>query len=238
MLGLATRKGFRPVRRSNERKDDCMIINIRGTGGSGKSTVVRRVIERYNSHYDEFIDGRKQPIGTLHVREVCTRCGATGDWGKPCPNNPAPGGVHSLNINLNFAKKLWSVGHYNTACGGGDTLKSPAQVFEWVNAKADCGYDVIFEGIISQDDVTRTIATHRCSNLLVIGLTTPLPECLAGIQSRRDERGDERELNPKNTEARAKRLQSAYARLKDAGVRVEKASREDAFHMCLKELGL
>ena len=47
-----------------------MIINVRGTGGSGKSTLVRQVMARYPHVEPEFILGRKRPIGY-----VCARAG-------------------------------------------------------------------------------------------------------------------------------------------------------------------
>lgn len=186
-----------------------MIVNIRGTGGSGKSTLVRLVMDRYPVKIPKFIEGRKQPYGYLLARDVAD------------------------------TPMLWVVGHYNTACGGGDTLKSPGDVFDSVRDKAEAGYDVLFEGIISQDDVTRTIALHRSFPLLVLALTTPVEECLKGIQARRDERGDERPLSSKNTESRNRRLMtSILPRLKDAGVEVMKLSREDALQETLKRLRL
>jgi len=189
-----------------------MIVNIRGTGGSGKSTLVRAVMDRYHRKTPKFIDGRKQPYG--YVLE----------WDSTGLRPP-----------------LWVVGHYETACGGGDTLKSPGDVFDSVRDHAEGlpGHDVLFEGIISQDDVTRTIALHRSFPLLVLALTTPIDECLKGIQARRDERGDDRPLSPKNTESRNRRLMtSILPRLKDAGVEVMKLSREEALQETLKRLRL
>lgn len=39
-----------------------MIINVRGTHGSGKTTVVRRIMESYEVCNPLFIEGRKRPI--------------------------------------------------------------------------------------------------------------------------------------------------------------------------------
>lgn len=45
-----------------------MIIQVRGTSGSGKSTVVRKVMESLGDWSPEFIDGRKRPIRYRHKR--------------------------------------------------------------------------------------------------------------------------------------------------------------------------
>lgn len=186
-----------------------MIVNIRGTGGSGKSTVVRRIMEHYPNRVPINVLGRKQPQAYR-----CFRVEHDGTAG----SDP----VYS-------AKPLYVVGHYETACGGGDTIKTPAEVFDLVRKAAETGDDVLFEGIISQDDTTRTIELARTLPLTVLFLNTPLAECLAGIQARRDLRGDERPLNPKNTESRMKRCLSHYSKLRDAGLSVEKFDRESAY---------
>jgi predicted ABC-type ATPase len=40
-----------------------LIVNVRGTHGSGKTTLVRRVMSQYKRCKPIFIDGRRQPIG-------------------------------------------------------------------------------------------------------------------------------------------------------------------------------
>lgn len=158
-------------------------------------------MEHYDSKRPLHVDGRRQPQAYELLRT------ALGDNAKP----------------------LYVIGHYETACGGGDTIKTPAEVFDLARKAAETGSDVLFEGIISQDDTTRTIELARTHDVRVIFLNTPLAECLAGIQARRDERGDDRPLNPKNTESRMKRCQSHYSKLRDAGLKVEKLSREAAY---------
>lgn len=186
-----------------------MIINVRGTGGSGKSTIIRRVMQHYVKKEPVRIEDRKQPYGY------------TLEWDSTALRKP-----------------LYVVGHYETPCGGGDTITNVSAVFESVRERATEGYDVLFEGIISQDDTTRTIELHRSFPLLVIFLNTPLAECLKGIQLRRDERGDERTLNPKNTESRMKRCQSHYSKLRDAGVECLKLDREAAYLEVRKRLNV
>lgn len=138
--------------------------------------------------------------------------------------------------------KLAVLGHYETACGGCDTISVPGamdvvygMVREW-HAK---GYHVLYEGVIVQDDTKRCIqAVKDGLPIQVIFLTTPLQDCLAGIQARRDARGDVRPLDPTNTANRIPRLAKHAQKLKAYGVPIHSLSREQALDYCLRELGL
>lgn len=188
-----------------------MFVNIRGTGGSGKSTVVRRVMELYAEKHPQFLEGRRQPI------------------------------AYRLNRAGTALSPLLVPGHYETACGGCDTIKTPDQVYSLLTEAFGLGMDGLYEGIIVQDDVTRALDFAKLvgrENFLVIGLTTPLDVCLEGIQARRDERGDTRELNPKNTTSRADRVKRSLSRLADAGITVKKLDREAAFEFAKGALSL
>lgn len=194
-----------------------MIINIRGTGGSGKSTVVRRIMELYPKKEPIFIQGRRQPL-----RYDLYPNAEEPLWS---PTGPLP---------------LVVPGHYETPTGGCDTLKSIEDVYQILYFTVQREMNAIFEGIISQDDVTRAVALSKRvgrENFLVITLTTPLAECLKGIQARRDARGDARPLSPTNTTNRAKRVKQIASRLKDAGVLVEALDREQAFLRARQALG-
>ena len=108
-----------------------MIINLRGTSGSGKSTVVRRVMEKYSQASTgainpQFSDGRKQPIGYACL--------------------PPDADV----------QPLWIPGHYETACGGCDTLKTVDQVYKEVTSAAELSYSVLFEGLMIQEAKSST----------------------------------------------------------------------------------
>lgn len=187
-----------------------MIINLRGTSGAGKSTVVRRVMGLYDRH-PYYIDGRRQPLGyACHPKE-----GASPD-----------------------VRSLWVPGHYETPCGGCDTIKTVDQVYEIVRGAAERGYDVLYEGIMVQDDVKRCVALNRERAVIVVRLTTPMSDCLAAIQARRDERGDDRELNPTNTISRDHRLRtSMLPRLREGGVNVVELDREGAYQFVVVKLG-
>jgi len=168
-----------------------MIVNPRGTFGSGKSTIVRAVMARYAEREPAMAPGRKQPYGY-----TCTR---------------ADGGP-----------SLWVVGHYETRCGGADTIPTIDDIYGQIRNAANLGYDVIYEGgALVQSDWRRAADVASKIEMLVIVLDVPIELCLAGIQKRRDERGDTRPLNPKNTIARAKDTLRNARHLQDVGVKVE-----------------
>lgn len=179
-----------------------MVINIRGTGGSGKSTLVRRLMA-HATMLPEFVIGRKRPIAYS-----------------------------------DRAVGLYVPGHYETPCGGCDTLAGPDAAYELVRAAAAQGMHVVFEGIIVQDDVRRCIELSREYPVLVIGLQVPVEACLDAIRERRAARGDARALNPTNTVHRAKRLDGIMTKLVAAGVEAKWLSREAAYVECCARLGL
>lgn len=191
-----------------KRQGSPVAIHLRGTGGSGKSTVVRRIMTLYKEEEPIRREGRKQPLYYVLSR---------------------PGG-----------RQLAVIGHYETACGGCDTIKTPDEAYQLVRDNLELGRDVVYEGIIIQDETGRLAALHRQigDNLHVIALSTPVEECLKSIQQRRDERGEEKPLNEKNTRDRAKRLQSGMAKVRFLGIRTYTLDREAAFAKCRELLGL
>lgn len=187
-----------------------MIINIRGTGGSGKTTLARRIMEMYPRREEkrDEVEGR--------ARVVAVQC--TGD------------GLHPLYV----------LGKYTTATGGCDTLPNLDVVYDLVRQAAGHPAHVLFEGIMASEEVTRAVECHKRNpgQFLVVQLTTPLEVCLASIRERREARGEEKPLNPKNTTERHKRVGRACDRLRAAGVRLERLDREAALHLVCREFSL
>jgi len=176
-----------------------MIVNIRGTGGAGKSTLVRAVMSWYPEKIPHFVEGRKQPMGyTLHKANRA---------GKP----------------------LYVPGHYETACGGCDTIKTLDQIFDTVKSHHESGEDVLFEGMLLCDDTKRTIGlSQETPEFVVIGLTTPIDQCCANIRKRREAGGNDKPLNEKNTRTRYERDKKHLEKLKSAGLDVRTLVYEDA----------
>lgn len=136
------------------------IVNLRGTSGSGKSTVIRKVMETYPQKVGVKKKGRERPIGY-----ICT-------WPK-IPEGRRP---------------LFVVGHYETDCGGCDTITNVQEVYDMVvQASQDYGYDVLYEGLLISAEYRRTHAMSIDPNLdhYTVGLDVPLEVCLASINARR-----------------------------------------------------
>jgi thymidylate kinase len=190
-----------------------MIINVRGTSGSGKSHLVRRIMELYPIKNRIFTEGRKQPVGYWLRRSELQE--------KDRP--------------------LFVVGHYETACGGGDTITAGIEeVYRMVRQAIDQGNDVMYEGLIVQNDAARCIelCQKNPNNHIVILLSTPIDECLASVQARRAERGNDKPLNPTNTEKSFKSTLAQRSRFRDAGVNWQHLGREQAFEVSKRLLGL
>lgn len=186
-----------------------MMINLRGTSGAGKSTVVRGFMSHVQAHMDvilpHFITGRRQP------------------W-----------------YYSGTAPRPWrALGHYETACGGCDTIKTVDEVYRLVQDGLEAGQAVLFEGIMVQDDVRRAVAfNQQFHDMHVIALTTDIEECLRAVRSRREARGDPRPLNEKNTRGRAASLERTLRRLRDGGVAVEFHDREAALQRVIDLVSL
>jgi energy-coupling factor transporter ATP-binding protein EcfA2 len=136
------------------------------------------------------------------------------------------------------AVPLYVPGHYNTACGGCDTIKTVDGVYDLVTEAANAGCHVVYEGIMVMDDVVRATRLAQKHALTVIALSTPIGECVAAVRGRREARGDPRPLDPKNTIARAERCERGLSRLRVNGVKVERADREAAFLRVAELLGV
>jgi len=185
-----------------------MIINVRGTSGSGKSTLIRKIMDRYQTKVAVKAKGRKQPLGYI---------------------------LH----NPDSVRWLAVPGHYETPCGGCDTIPNMAEVFHQVRAGHKANYDVLFEGAIVSTLAKQIIEMHQEGfPIEVVSLNTPLEDCLAGIQERRDARGDTRPLSPKATEGKYKSTRSTHAKFQAAGVPAIWASRADAERYLCQRLGL
>ena len=175
-----------------------MIINIRGTSGSGKSTIVRNIMERYDNKIAYKEDGRKQPIGYVL-------------------DHPHVGLVSTLAI----------VGHYETDCGGCDTISGMDRIYDLVRQSHKGGHHVIFEGLLISAEVNRTAQLHLDGlPLLVYAIDLPVEECLRRVNGRRmakairtdkEYKGDVKE---DNTRSKWKGVNASMKRLESQGVEV------------------
>lgn len=190
-----------------------MIINIRGTSGSGKSTLVRNVLACYESRTVFKEPSRRQPIGYLYHRRKTL--------GQP-------------------GRSLAVVGHYETACGGCDTIPNLERTFELVRQSHAAGHDVLFEGLLISSEVNRTVALHTDGlPLQIIALDTPLDICIESINQRRWAKNpDKPPVATKNTTSKHRAVELSMKRFKEAGLDACWLSRMLALDHVKKELGL
>lgn len=179
-----------------------VIINVRGTSGSGKSHLTRRVMELYTQRtpFRQKDEKRKQPLGY-----ICTRPG----W-----------------------RPLVVIGHYETACGGCDTISGYERTFDMIREAHRQGNNVYFEGLLLSGDrkfTTQLFETHK--TLHIIALDTPIEQCIESINARRREKkGDDAPpVKEENTRSKHKTLLKLMPEFVSLGISAEWKSREDAF---------
>jgi len=182
-----------------------MIINYRGTSGTGKSHLVHTIKGLYPRVEPQKVIWRDNPMGYVCYPD---------DGRSP----------------------LYLVGHYETTCGGCDTIDTIENVYKYVHRALDKGYDVLYEGLVLQSDTNRCI-TLKDKGLAVIFLDVPIDVCLDAVQSRRSERGDGRSFSPKNTIVKATSFAAQKRKFETAGVKFYIYSREEALYYSMKWLG-
>jgi thiamine pyrophosphate-dependent acetolactate synthase large subunit-like protein len=184
-----------------------MIINIRGTSGTGKSTIVRAIMAHYDTRMKVRVEGRKQPLGYICHKH----------------NHPS----------------LAVVGHYETACGGCDTISPLDRIYELVEQSAQRNYDVLYEGLLISAEVNRAVDLASRHDLVVMHLDVPLDVCVDSINQRRWAKNpDKPPVNPRNTEQKHKGTKRAVERLAEAGVECHSGGRDVILELIERKLGL
>lgn len=160
-----------------------IILNIRGTHGSGKSTIVKSLLTRYDA----------PPLGF---------------------NLKKPDG-YAITISW-LDKPVYVVGSYMTACGGCDGIQPYSLIWPRVVRYATLGH-VIFEGALvssSYGNIGRDSLVYG-DDFVFAFLNTPLPICLERIAARRKAKGNDKPLDPKNTEYKYNNIQKSIPKIRD-----------------------
>ena len=183
-----------------------MIINIRGTSGSGKSHLVRAIMEQCVDRTPIQEPGRKRPLFYTMKQ----------------PNG----------------RTLAVIGHYETPCGGCDTIPSMDKIYAIVHQCADNGWDVLYEGLLLSAEVNRAVELAKSADLVIVGLTeVPVTECIDSVNRRRWAKNPEKPgVNPKNTMAKWKQTRRAMERFEEAGVEAHSAERGEALDLVQRAL--
>jgi hypothetical protein len=142
------------------------------------------------------------------------------------------------------------VGHYETDCGGADTIPDYTKLVHLVKMGAIAGMDVLFEGLLFSGDVKHTVALNdwaiqHGTQLHVVAMQMDLDLCVQSVNDRRNAkaqrlgRSEKPPVNPKNTIAKHRGLTLACSRLEAEGVTVHRPEgREATLGLCKQLLGL
>lgn len=140
------------------------------------------------------------------------------------------------------------VGHYETDCGGCDTIANMDEIYANVRQASFAGMDVLFEGLLISADANRIIQLHKDliahTTVRVIALNTPLELCIQSVNARRlgaaERKGREYkgDVNPKNTTSKFAGVKSSMKRIEAAGVPCSWESRDSAFELIKQEFKL
>lgn len=154
-----------------------MIVNIRGTSGSGKTFAVRKVMERAKSSTKMYacIEGVTQ-------------------------NGSRPDG-HMLII-PGLKRPVAVIGDYSSAeCGGCDKIKTQMEAETLVRHANRLNYHVLFEGLLITHIYRRwaDLCEEDIDNFMFLGLSTPVNTCIERVTERRTRKGNNNPLNPANT---------------------------------------
>lgn len=186
------------------------VANIRGTSGSGKSTLVRKLLE-------EVWPDNVEPV----MRE----------------GRRKPAGYRFSLPGL--SRRVFVAGHYETACGGCDTLPNYDTIVQLVTDHYDQDFHVVFEGLLISADVkqARRIHEHVGEDLHILALDTPLGTCIDSVNERRRAKNpDAPPVNPANTELKHKGVRRSCELLGRDGVRIHHVSRESGYDLLRKLL--
>jgi len=176
-----------------------MIIQIRGTSGSGKTTVVNRFRELSDDWEPVFQAKRKRP---LYYRRGST---------------------------------LALLGHYESPCGGCDTIGSARQVFDLIKKMEGRFENILCEGLLLSED---TKWSSQLEDLRVLFLTTDLETCLDRVRARRRAAGNDKPLSVDNTSKRVAVIERARIKLLNGGVECYRVSPEQATKRLCSWLGV
>lgn len=187
-----------------------MILNIRGTSGSGKSTVVKKLMQELDesnelTKFPIYRLGRKKPVA-YHYRIAETR--------KPF---------------------VAIIGHYEGTCGGCDSINTYDECFGRIQKYSDLGYHVIYEGLRQSGDVKQISNISPKENTRILYLNTDIETCINSVIDRRKRKGNEKPFNEKPTIDKYHVMFKSIKRLTENGIICEEVNRENCLDK-IKEL--
>ena len=154
-----------------------MIINIRGTSGSGKTYTTTSFMKSCGQDLE------------IQWKEL-------GNYAKP--------DAVAAHVVFYKLQPVYFIGSYRNVCGGCDTIKTQDLICSLVRHFAPLGH-VVFEGLLASHLFARYAALYQeMRNIaklpfVIAYMDTPLEICIERVKQRRLEKGNEKELDPSNT---------------------------------------
>ena len=179
-----------------------MVINIRGTSGSGKSWVMRRLLEEFPNRYEPGLQSTILDDRILLIGPYYTSSGAVG---------------------VDYMLHFMTLDHIH-AMAVQKMMPSPG-VFE---GKAEQFDHVMFEGLIVSNVYERYRKMAAEVDLRWVFLNTPLDVCLRQVEKRRQERGERRPFKPENTITKWNSAQRQVDKARSDGMQVWSVSSNEA----------
>jgi hypothetical protein len=177
------------------------VINVRGTSGSGKTTVIRGVM---GAGVTTKLFGEPEPDGSLFGKTPTTP-----EAYRVEPQHQPPDG-----------RPFFVIGSYEAVCGGCDAIHTQDEICARVRRYAAQGH-VLMEGLLMSHLFSRYAALDRelqPTPYIWAFLDTPLELCIERVEKRRRERFAKKPLNPHNTIQKWNDMRRVYAKCQAAGL--------------------
>lgn len=186
-----------------------VVVSIRGTHGSGKSTVVRKLMER--SELVAIVGTPQSTTGKLKTRGYVLR---------------VPGVLREVLV----------VGPYTTACGGCDAIVPYADIWPVINNHGlAMGRSVVFEGALvssSCGNIGRAMIDAAKSSARVRAyfafMDTPLKTCIQQVNARRAAAGKPPLADNRNIVSKFNSIERSILQITALGGPVTKIRRKRA----------
>lgn len=165
------------------------IVNIRGTNGSGKSTIIRTIMK---------MAGRASPL-----------------YGVLGPRKPE---AYSLAFD-DIADPVHVLGSYHVTSGGCDQIQPYDLILELLPKYADRGHVLFEGVLVSSSygRVGRMMETYGPQRAVMAFLDTSLEACIKNVETRRKAKGDDRPLNPHNLTTKWHQIYSGKEKIRAEG---------------------